>query len=194
MDHSLDSHLDGPDGPSPQAVDGEHNEESAFINYERAALTPHAREGYGFRPASGTSTPLKASRSGTEAGSPLPDPNGLGWPGTFSYGLFRCYASHTTIAKSTVSRFNATPAERAAREQKLASAVRTILECIGEDPGREGLVRTPERYSQALMWLTRGYEERLTGASILSTDYITTQSRHVKHRHHKRCCLRRGSR
>ena len=42
-------------------------------------------------------------------------------------------------------------------------AVRTILECIGEDPDREGLQRTPERYAQAIMWMTRGYEERLAG-------------------------------
>jgi len=45
----------------------------------------------------------------------------------------------------------------------MASAVRVILECIGEDPDREGLVKTPERYAQALMWMTRGYEERLAG-------------------------------
>jgi GTP cyclohydrolase I len=43
----------------------------------------------------------------------------------------------------------------------MAEAVRTILECIGEDPDREGLQRTPVRYAQALMWMTRGYEERL---------------------------------
>jgi len=103
---------------------------------------PHVREGYGFRPSSGVSTPL--INGGAERESPLPDPNGLGWP-----------------AKSTVSRLNATPAERAAREKRMASAVRTILECIGEDPDREGLLRTPERYAQAIMWMTRGYEERL---------------------------------
>lgn len=45
----------------------------------------------------------------------------------------------------------------------MASAVRVILECIGEDPDREGLQKTPERYAQALMWMTRGYEERLAG-------------------------------
>lgn len=67
-------------------------------------------------------------------------------------------------AKSTISRLNATPEERRAREQKFASAVRTILECVGEDPDREGLQRTPERYAQALMWMTRGYEEVLAGA------------------------------
>lgn len=68
-----------------------------------------------------------------------------------------------SIAKSTISRLTATPAEKKVREEKLSSAVRVILECLGEDPDREGLVRTPERYAQALMWMTRGYEERLAG-------------------------------
>ena len=41
-------------------------------------------EGYGFRPLSGSSTPLHtvmqySNPDGTQ--SPLPDPNGLGWPG-----------------------------------------------------------------------------------------------------------------
>ena len=72
-------------------------------------------------------------------------------------------ALRNSLAKSTVLRLNATPEERAAREEKLAGAVRTILECLGEDPDREGLLRTPIRYAQALMYLTKGYEERLTG-------------------------------
>ena len=66
-------------------------------------------------------------------------------------------------AKSTFSRLTATAEERAAREKRLADAVRTILDCIGEDPNREGLLKTPERYAQAVMWMTRGYEERLAG-------------------------------
>ncbi|KAF8170517.1 GTP cyclohydrolase I [Mycena galopus ATCC 62051] len=65
-------------------------------------------------------------------------------------------------AKSTISRLNTSPDEKATREQKMAIAVRTILECIGEDPDREGLLKTPERYAQALMWMTKGYEERVT--------------------------------
>jgi GTP cyclohydrolase I len=43
----------------------------------------------------------------------------------------------------------------------LSNALRTVLECIGEDPDREGLQRTPERYAKALLWMTKGYEERL---------------------------------
>lgn len=101
---------------------------------------PLIRDGYGFRPPSGGSTPLNQATTP----SAIPDVNGLGWP-----------------AKSTVSRLYSTPAERRAREAKLAAAVRTILEGIGEDPDREGLLRTPERYAQALLWMTRGYEERL---------------------------------
>ena len=151
-------------GSESRDVNGGHNGESSEHPLKLSYI-PHVREGYGFRPASGTSTPAKSSVPETGAASPLPDPNGLGWPGTS--GMFcRKVDSHRFSAKSTVARYNASPAERVAREQKLASAVRTILECIGEDPNREGLLRTPDRYAQALMWLTRGYEERLTGAYI----------------------------
>lgn len=55
-----------------------------------------------------------------------------------------------------------TEAQRAARIQKISGAVRTILECIGEDPDREGLLKTPERYAKALMFFSKGYEESVT--------------------------------
>lgn len=154
------------DSELDSATNGDHPESSRKDSPSPGRVTwnPHVREGYGFRSASGVSTPLIASTSAQGTGSPLPDPNGLGWPGQ-SASLRRASSNlnASLAAKSTVSRLNATPAERAAREQKLAAAVRTILECIGEDPDREGLVKTPERYSQALMWMTRGYEERLAG-------------------------------
>lgn len=53
------------------------------------------------------------------------------------------------------------PEQAKARLQKLSGAVRTILECIGEDPDREGLHGTPERYAKAMMFFTKGYEENL---------------------------------
>src|SRR5436190_8575592 len=37
--------------------------------------------------------------------------------------------------------------------------VREMLVRLGEDPDREGLVRTPERVQKAYQFLTRGYKE-----------------------------------
>jgi len=41
----------------------------------------------------------------------------------------------------------------------IEDVVRDMLELIGEDPNREGLRRTPNRYARALEFLTSGYRE-----------------------------------
>lgn len=40
----------------------------------------------------------------------------------------------------------------------LARHVHAILECLGEDPSREGLLRTPHRVSKAWQFLLQGYD------------------------------------
>src|SRR5581483_8837659 len=46
-------------------------------------------------------------------------------------------------------------------EESIASMMKKILVTIGEDPSREGLVRTPERADKALRFLTSGYQTDL---------------------------------
>jgi hypothetical protein len=47
------------------------------------------------------------------------------------------------------------------RAKRLAAAMKEVLECLGEDPGREGLRDTPDRAAEALLFWTRGYWESL---------------------------------
>ena len=46
----------------------------------------------------------------------------------------------------------------AAKKNGLPEAVRTLLAEIGEDAGRDGLLKTPERVDKSLRFLTRGYQ------------------------------------
>ena len=65
--------------------------------------------------------------------------------------------------KGTHKRKEASNQEKEDQSVKLSDAVRTILECIGEDPDREGLQGTPDRYAKAILFFTKGYEGNLRG-------------------------------
>src|SRR2546427_6029532 len=52
--------------------------------------------------------------------------------------------------------------------------IRQILKAIGEDPDREGLLKTPHRVAQALSYLTRGYAmdpEKVINDALFTEDY-----------------------
>jgi GTP cyclohydrolase I len=48
-----------------------------------------------------------------------------------------------------------------AQPDSVASLVRKMITLIGEDPEREGLKKTPERYEKALKFLTSGYHQNV---------------------------------
>jgi GTP cyclohydrolase IA len=72
-------------------------------------------------------------------------------------------------------------AERAADAEKALlgtvetrELVRELLERLGEDPGREGLRRTPDRVADSLKWLTRGYRqtvEEVIGDAVFNENH-----------------------
>ncbi|ODQ67819.1 GTP-cyclohydrolase I, catalyzes the first step in the folic acid biosynthetic pathway, partial [Nadsonia fulvescens var. elongata DSM 6958] len=60
------------------------------------------------------------------------------------------------------ARIEQTPEEAKTRELKIAGAVRTILRELGENPDRDGLLETPERYARAMLFFTKGYEDNVS--------------------------------
>lgn len=46
-------------------------------------------------------------------------------------------------------------------KESIADLVRKMITLIGEDPNREGLRKTPERFEKALKYLTSGYNQNL---------------------------------
>ena len=68
------------------------------------------------------------------------------------------------------------PEDRVVRpsEERAEAAVRDLLAFVGEDPDREGLLRTPHRVAESLKFLTRGYDqsvETLLNGAVFHEDY-----------------------
>jgi GTP cyclohydrolase I len=58
--------------------------------------------------------------------------------------------------------------------ESIADLVRKMLVQLGEDPNREGLQKTPERFETALRFLTSGYqqeEEKILNGAMFSVCY-----------------------
>lgn len=64
--------------------------------------------------------------------------------------------------------------ERSLERVPFQELVREMLRRLGEDTGRPGVVKTPERVENSMRWLTRGYEmsiERVIGDAIFDEDH-----------------------
>ncbi|ADY53423.1 GTP cyclohydrolase I [Pseudopedobacter saltans DSM 12145] len=60
------------------------------------------------------------------------------------------------------------------RTTKIASHYKEILNEIGEDTSRDGLLKTPERYAKALQFLTHGYDlnaEEILRSAMFEEEY-----------------------
>ncbi|KAL2916847.1 GTP cyclohydrolase I [Polyrhizophydium stewartii] len=100
-----------------------------------------------------TASAAGSHRSGSPGAQSSTDscinPNGLAWPSV-----------------GTETRRTESPDQAAARLDRMAASVHALLQDVGEDADREGLLKTPMRYAKALMFFTKGYEESL--ASVVN--------------------------
>ena len=70
-----------------------------------------------------------------------------------------------------------TEEQKAVAQQKLQTSYKEVLSLLGEDPEREGLVKTPERVAKAMLTLTRGYHE--DPIAILNSAKFKEDYRHM---------------
>lgn len=62
----------------------------------------------------------------------------------------------------------------AEKTEKIAYHYKEIIQLLGEDADREGLIKTPERVSKAMQFLTNGYEqnpEEIISSAMFTEDY-----------------------
>lgn len=59
------------------------------------------------------------------------------------------------------------PPTREALLPEMAKSYRSLLSGLGEDPDRQGLLKTPERAAKAMLFFTKGYDQSLEGKNIL---------------------------
>lgn len=58
--------------------------------------------------------------------------------------------------------------------ERLVAVYKDVLSDLGEDPNREGLLKTPERVAKALQFLTKGYDQNpdeILKSAIFHEDY-----------------------
>jgi len=57
---------------------------------------------------------------------------------------------------------------------KLSDVYKEVISALGEDPNREGLLKTPERVAKALQFLTKGYQQNpdeILESALFHEDY-----------------------
>lgn len=63
------------------------------------------------------------------------------------------------------------PPTREALLPDMAASYRLLLGALGENPDRQGLLKTPERAAKAMLFFTKGYDQTLEGMLIITSSF-----------------------
>ncbi|MBP5321753.1 MAG: GTP cyclohydrolase I FolE [Kiritimatiellae bacterium] len=67
--------------------------------------------------------------------------------------------------------------EKRVNETRVAALIKALLAELGEDPSREGLLKTPQRVAKSLAFLTSGYGQ--TPKQVLNKAVFTSTANHM---------------
>jgi GTP cyclohydrolase IA len=70
---------------------------------------------------------------------------------------------HSSTTKPHSNGVDKTKVNELMMVKEMSNSYKTILQSIGENPYREGLLKTPERAAKAMLYFTKGYHENLQG-------------------------------
>jgi len=82
-------------------------------------------------------------------------------------------SSHFDRLRTGETEVKPNSSEYSRRVQLISNSAKTLLSAVGEDPNREGLIKTPQRYAEAMLFFTKGYETTL---SEVTNDAVFTEN------------------
>lgn len=74
-----------------------------------------------------------------------------------------CFIGHEKCTFHHDLELDHKPPTREALLPDMAQSYRMLLSSLGEDPTRQGLLKTPERAAKAMLFFTKGYDQSLQG-------------------------------
>ncbi len=81
---------------------------------------------------------------------------------------------HSALKKNNTVALNGKPTALLHAPEGLQEDIRRILLTLGEDPKREGLLKTPQRVASSLRYLTSGYQidiDKLINGALFDVEY-----------------------
>eukprot|EP01138_Halocafeteria_seosinensis_P004975 gb/GECG01005087.1/.p1 GENE.gb/GECG01005087.1/~~gb/GECG01005087.1/.p1 ORF type:complete len:355 (+),score=51.69 gb/GECG01005087.1/:1-1065(+) len=152
------------DSSEPHETNSTSTSKSTQNDVEEDDYMPeHTNQGLDARQSESGNDKNEVSGAQTEGTTPTDEPNGLRdlYDETPSNGVA---AASSSVAEATQD----------CRLNRLEDAGSTIIEAIGEDSERDGLLKTPHRFAKSMMALTSGY--RMSAENIIKSALFDVDS------------------